>query len=192
MRRRSEPRDRLVETASRLFYERGLANVGINEVTDSAGVARMTLYNNFKSKEDLALAAMAFQSRERRDMLENFLCKAKTGEARIAAIFDVALRLAGQPAFRGCAFINVAVQIPDQQSRLHELVRSHKLWVRDTIQRIAADEGKPKAEQLAQQILCLWDGAIMEAYIQDSLKPLRAAKEAALALFRAHGGGQKE
>lgn len=185
MARKSKPRDRLVETASRLFYERGLPNVGVNEVTDCAGVARMTLYNNFRSKEDLALAAMAYQSRERRDLLEDLLRKAKDGEGKIAALFEVARRLARKPNFRGCAFVNVVAQVPDQQSRLYELVRSHKLWVREKIQEIASEEGVAKGDQLAQQILCLWDGSIMEAYIQDSQEPIDAAQAAALVVFAA-------
>ena len=80
---RGSPRDRLIDTAAELFYERGLPNVGINEVTDRAGVARMTLYNNFASKEALALAAFERQAEARRAIMEKRLGRARTPSAAL-------------------------------------------------------------------------------------------------------------
>src|SRR5262249_20346191 len=83
------PRDRLIDTAASLFYERGLPNVGINEVTERAGVARMTLYNNFDSKEALALAAFERQAEARRALMAKRLEPARTASAACQGMFDV-------------------------------------------------------------------------------------------------------
>jgi AcrR family transcriptional regulator len=180
---RALPRRRLVETAARLFYERGLPNIGINEVTDRAGVARMTLYNNFASKEALALAAFQHQAEERRRMVEAHLGEAATPAAGVAAMFDVAELLAAQPRFRGCAFINVALQTADRGGALHALVLDHKLWLRGKFQGLAELAGARQPQRLAQQLLALWDGAIVEAYIQGSVEPIKVSRLAAKALL---------
>lgn len=177
-------RDRLIETAATLFYEHGLPNVGINEVTDRADVARMTLYNNFASKEDLALAAFERQAERRRAMIEEETRRHKSATGRIEGLFIVAQQLARDPAFRGCAFINVAVQQPDPNGRLHALARAHKTWIREYIQSLIEVVGGGNGRQLAQQILALWDGAIVEAYIQSSTEPITAARRAAVTLVQ--------
>src|SRR5262249_33601671 len=91
---RPSPRDRLINTAANLFYERGLPNVGINEVTERAGVARMTLYNNFDSKEALALAAFERQAEARRALMEKRLERARTASDAVKAMFDVSEQFA--------------------------------------------------------------------------------------------------
>ena len=181
---RQAARDRLIDTAAELFYHRGLPNVGINEVTDRAGVARMTLYNNFTSKEELALAAFERQAELRRALVEEHLNRSHTPLQRAKAMFDVAEQLATQAQFRGCAFINVAVQEPQPKGRMHALVRAHKDWIRATFRDVAIRAGHRRPETAAQQLLALWDGAIVEAFIQRSLEPIRASRQAAASLLR--------
>jgi AcrR family transcriptional regulator len=179
------PRDRLIDTAAELFCRRGLPNVGINEVTDHAGVARMTLYNNFASKEDLALAAFERQVERRRIMIDEQLERCKSVVRKIEGLFAVALRLALDTNFRGCAFINVAAQQADPTSRLHSLARAHKCWIKERIQALIASAGVRSSQQLAQQILALWDGAVIETYIQGTDEPILAARDAAVTLVKA-------
>jgi AcrR family transcriptional regulator len=173
------PRDRLIDTAADLFYERGLPNVGINEVTERAGVARMTLYNNFDSKEALALAAFERQAEGRRTLIEKRLRRAQTPSDAVKVMFDVSEQLAGKSSFRGCPFINVVVQGPHPGGAMHALVRAHKAWIRAKFRDIAARAGHRKPDTTAQQLLALLDGASVEAFIQGSVEPIRASKQAA-------------
>src|SRR5215813_8442344 len=182
---RPSPRDRLIDTAADLFYERGLPNVGINEVTERAGVARMTLYNNFDSKEALALAAFERQAEERRALMEKRLARARTPADGIKAMFDVSEKHATESRFRGCPFINVVVQDPKLNGPMHALVRAHKDWIRAKLRDIAARAGHRKPGTTAQQLLALLDGASVEAFIQGSLEPIRASRQAAMILLSA-------
>ncbi len=182
---RSSPRDRLIDTAADLFYARGLPNVGINEVTERAGVARMTLYNNFDSKEALALAAFERQAEARRALFAERLARARTASDAVKAMFDVSEELAMQPGFCGCAFTNVAVQDPDPARPMHALVRAHKAWIRARFRDIAARAGHRKPDTAAQQLLALLDGASVEAFIQGSVEPIRASRQAAEILLSA-------
>lgn len=185
MSERRSPRDRLIDTAADLFYDRGLPNVGINEVTDRAGVARMTLYNNFDSKEALALAAFERQSEARRALIEKRLERARTPSDAIKAMFDVSEQFATKSSFRGCPFINVVVQGPHPAGRMHALVRAHKDWLRAKFRDIAAQAGHRKPDTAAQQLLALLDGASVEAFIQGSVEPIRASRHAAEILLNA-------
>jgi len=182
---RPSPRDRLIDTAADLFYERGLPNVGINEVTERAGVARMTLYNNFDSKEALALAAFERQAEARRALMEKRLERARTASDAVKAMFDVSEQFARESRFRGCPFINVAVQDPQLQGAMHALVRAHKDWIRARFRDIAARAGHRKPDTAAQQLLALLDGASVEAFIQGSVEPIRASRQAAEILLSA-------
>jgi len=182
---RSSPRDRLIDTAADLFYERGLPNVGINEVTERAGVARMTLYNNFDSKEALALAAFERQAEARRALVEKRLERARTASDAVKVMFDVSEQFATKSRFRGCPFINVAVQDPHPEGPMHALVRAHKDWLRARFRDIAARAGHRKPDTAAQQLLALLDGASIEAFIQNSVEPIRASRQAAVILLSA-------
>lgn len=182
------PRERLVETAAKIFYERGIPNVGINEVTERAGVARMTLYNNFATKDDLVLAALKLQAERRCTMIEAALARPRSGERKLRALFDVAEELAAKPQFRGCVFINACLQLPDPGGKLHAAVRAHKEWIRLTIEELLRAESVGRVTGLAQQILALWDGGIVEAYIQQTAEPVRATRLAAIVLLRVARG----
>ncbi len=179
------PRERLIETAAALFYERGLPNVGINEVTDRAAVARMTLYNNFASKEALSLAAFERLAELRREVIEKHLAKARSPARRADALFDAAERFASDPKFKGCAFINLAAQEANPRGPLHALVRSHKDWVRGIFRTIATEAGAAQPDMVAHQLMALWDGAVVEAYIQQSRKPIEAARRAVAVILGA-------
>lgn len=175
--------DRLVESAAELFYKRGLTNVGINEVTEQAGVARMTLYNIFGSKEALALAAFERQSLNRRQLIEERMQSAQTPAASIDALFGVSEAFAADPSNRGCPFINVAVQDPNPDGQLHALVRAHKAWIRSKFRLIAETTGHQDPDLVSLQLLVVLDGASMETFIQGSVGPLHAGKQAAYLLL---------
>lgn len=171
--------DRLTATAARLFQERGVTRVGINEIIREADVARMSLYNNFKSKEDLALAAYAAISKDRLAAVDAAIDASSGPEAAILAVFDLAADLAGTSSFRGCAFINLAAHAGVEDARLLDLVRSHKRTLRGRFEDLARALGAPAPETTGRQLLAMWDGALVDAFIEGSVTPITAARAAA-------------
>ena len=154
-------------------------------MTERAGVARMTLYNNFESKEALALAAFERTAEARRASMEERLARARTPADAVKAMFDLSARFATASSFRGCPFINVTVQDPQPEGPMHALVRKHKAWIRERFRDIAAKAGHKKPDVMAQQLLALLDGSSMEAFIQGNTESIRASKQAALFLLNA-------
>lgn len=177
-------RARLIATARRLFNARGTAHVGINEVTEAAGVARMTLYNNFPSKEALTLAVYEEMAEATLARLDAVLAETAGDEKRIAAVFAHFGRNIHKPDYRGCSFILASLQEADPQSPIHGLVHAYKKALRRRIHD-ALDGKRRNRGELADQIVLLLDGAVTEAYIKGVADPMMAAKHAALTLLAA-------
>lgn len=182
-RRTGGGRDRLLETARRLFTRHGASNVGINEVTDAAGVARMTLYNNFPSKEALTVAVYEEMASATLRALEA-LPYADTEEARIQAIFDLFARGTRRADYRGCPFIHASLQEAEPSGPVHAIVHRYKRALRDLVFR-ALDEQRTERSQMADSIVLLLDGAVTEAYIKGVAEPVAVAKRAAAILLKA-------
>ena len=174
---------RLTDTAARLFQARGLSRVGINEIIREADVARMSLYNNFRSKEALALAAYEALSRARRQGIDAVIDAAPGPVAAILGIFDLAAELAAKEGFRGCAFIDLAAHAGPEDLPLVALVREHKQALRERFTRLADQTGAPNPDRLGRQLLALWDGSLTDASIEGDLAPIHAARAAAATLL---------
>lgn len=177
------PSERLTTTAARLFQQKGFARVGINEIVREANVARMSLYNNFRSKEELAVAAYASLSEARQNAIDEVIATATTPDAAILAIFDLAEDLASKQSFRGCAFVNLAAHIGAEDERLMSLVRRHKGAIRQRFVDLTSRNGAPDPDRLSRQLLALWDGGLVSAFIEDDLAPIAAARAAAASLI---------
>ncbi|MGI6853100.1 TetR/AcrR family transcriptional regulator [Mesorhizobium sp. 1B3] len=182
-RRTGGGRDRLLETARRLFMRHGASNVGINEVTDAAGVARMTLYNNFPSKEALTVAVYEEMAAATLRALET-LPEAGTEQARIEGIFDLFARGTLRADYRGCPFIHASLQEGEPSGPVHAVVQRYKRALRDQVFR-ALDEERAERSHMADSIVLLLDGAVTEAYIKGVAEPIAVAKRAAEILLQA-------
>lgn len=178
--RSSVGRDRLIATARQLFTRHGASNVGINEVTDAAGVARMTLYNNFPSKDALIVAVYEEMTREELQAIGDIDTSGRSEEERILAVFDHFDRSEHIDGYRGCAFIHASSQPSDASGPIYSIVHSYKRALRDHIVRLL----DPGRTELADQLLLLMDGAVTEAYLQGVSDPISMAKRAATLLIR--------
>ena len=181
---RSGGRERLLATARELFTRHGASNVGINDVTDAAGVAKMTLYNNFASKEALTLAVYEEMTQAILHELRDMKTAGRSEEARILALFD---RLSGTAEGgdpRGCPFIHASLQAAEPAGPIHALVQSYKRALREHVFTLL-DERRPDRAELADQIVILLDGMATEGYLKGVAHPKNSAKRAAAVLLRA-------
>lgn len=177
--------DRLIETARELFLREGVPQTGINKVIAKAAVARMTLYNNFTSKADLVLAVFEREAALRRAAIQATQEDLKGPFERVLALFVVAEDVASQKGFRGCAFINLAIEAAAPDGALHALAQQHKAWIRANIRAQLGEGVFSDPDVLADQIAVLWDGGIVGAYVHQSDRPIDLAREAARTLMRA-------
>ncbi|WP_174293048.1 TetR/AcrR family transcriptional regulator [Sphingomonas bacterium] len=179
-------RERLIATARDLFTRRGASNVGINDVTDTAGVAKMTLYNNFASKEALTLAVYEEMTQATLHDLRDMATAGQSEETRILELFDQLSGAGRQADPRGCPFIHASLQPAEPAGPIHALVRSYKRALREHVLGLL-DQRRPDRADLADQIVILLDGMATEGYLGGVAHPKTAAKRAAAVLLRAVG-----
>jgi len=166
-------RDAIVKTAARLFYKQGYSNTGINQIIEEAGVAKSTLYQRFRSKEDLLLTYLDETGAATITALSNAASSATTPKEKLLAIFDYLEEMTTQPEFYGCHFLNIVYEMPEGEERARQQIKKQKDHVRNLFTQIL----KPiHQEQLADQIYTLFEGALIGHKIHHDTWPILSAK----------------
>lgn len=181
----SPKRDHLMATAWRLFYRDGLRAVGIDTILAEAGVAKMTLYNHFASKEELIIAILEKRDREFRESLATKVAAAGPDpEARLLAVFDWHEAWFGSEDFRGCVFIRALSEYPEPTHPIHKTAWRHKEAVLSTLTELCAAAGAKDPAALANTLSLLIDGAIVAAHATQTTAPAHAARATAASLLK--------
>jgi AcrR family transcriptional regulator len=186
IRRGGAARERILETAYDLFSRKGTRAVGVDTIIAESGVAKMTLYRNFASKDELILEFL-----RRRDELwtrawlqAEVQSRAETPADRMLAIFDVFGEWFERDDFEGCAFINVMLELDDRASPVRRACVEHLAAIRGFVRELALEAGVPQgdADHVAAQWHLLMKGSIVAAAEGDALAAARARELAALLL----------
>jgi len=173
---RGSARERILETAYDLFSRHGIRAVGIDRIISESGVAKMSLYRNFRSKDELVIAFLA--ERERRWTKDWLQAEAErrgeTGAERLLAIFDVFDEWFRQPDFEGCSFINVMLEFAEADHPVRCASAAHLATIRGCVREFAERADVEDPEALASEWHILMKGSIVAAGEGD----LDAAKRA--------------
>jgi AcrR family transcriptional regulator len=167
---RSEARERLLSTASALFYREGIRAVGVERILAEAPVTRATFYRHFPSKEDLVLAYLRGVDTHIRAETHAAIEAAASPADALRAIGTAVTDDLARPEFRGCAFLNAANEYPDPSDPVHQVVLDHRAWYVDTLTQLFAQvfgssprRGKP--EHAARHFVMMRDGAMAGAHL---------------------------
>ena len=182
---RSAKRGHLLSTAWRMFYRDGYRSVGIDALLAEAGVAKMTLYNHFSSKDDLIVAVIEKRSEEVLAGLVGAVAAAgRSRERRLLAVFDWLKDLFGSRDFNGCAFIRALSEFPEPSHPIHRAAWTHKQAVRGMLVTLAAEAGAKDPASLADALRLLIDGALVAAHATGSAHPAVVARQAGAELLK--------
>lgn len=177
-------RERILEAAFALFYQGGFHATGIDRVIEVSGVAKMTLYKYFPSKQDLVLAVL-----ERRDqqwmawLMGRVDALSDSPEGRLLAVFDALAEWFQEEGFAGCAFIHASGEFADAAHPAHQIAARHVNAVRAYLQTLAQACGVPAPDSLADQIALLVEGAIVVAHVTGRTEIAQTARETARRLI---------
>lgn len=182
----SEARERILEAAYDLFSRNGIRAVGIDAIIERSGVARMTLYRNFTSKDELVLA---FLERREERWTNGWLQQEVERRAadpfdRLLAIFDVFDEWFRIDGFEGCSFINVLLEITDTENSLHQASATYLARIRSFLERLATEAGVADPVAFAKQWHILMKGSIVAAAEGDQDAAMRAQDLASLLVAR--------
>jgi AcrR family transcriptional regulator len=188
MRKQGSARRRLLASAAECFYANGVVATGIDTITSTAGVAKMSLYNNFASKDELVLAYLEERHAEWLELYRARLAATDgTGRAGVGAVFDAYADHATAAyvhGFRGCGLLNAAAELPSRAPG-REQVRRHKEQVEQLLARhLAQVEGvaAERIDDLALQLSFTLEGAISRAGLEGRADLMVRAKDLALQL----------
>jgi AcrR family transcriptional regulator len=177
-------RERIVDTAYALFSQHGVRAVGVDRIVAESGVAKMSLYRHFPSKDELVLSFL--QEREQRwtnDWLTAEVERRATSPAeRMLAIFDVFGEWFQVADFEGCSFINVLLEFDDRESEVRHASVVHLGNIRSFVSGLAAEAGAADPNALAHKWHILMKGSIVAAGEGDQLAAGRARQMGRLLL----------
>ncbi|MFC3058594.1 TetR/AcrR family transcriptional regulator [Paenirhodobacter populi] len=185
---RPDKRQHLVDTAYACFKREGFHAIGIDRIISEADVARMTLYRNFPSKDDLILEVLD-QRAERFDAQLDRLAEAP-GPARIklAAIFDWYEIWVKRKNFHGCIFAHAIAEYGDAENPVHQRAVAQKMHHQQMMAAILRTEvAENRADFLASALLMLIEGAVLMAHAGQGAAAMITARAAAMALLAAEG-----
>ncbi|EAQ75658.1 MULTISPECIES: TetR/AcrR family transcriptional regulator [unclassified Synechococcus] len=188
----SGKREQLVDAALELFGRDGYRAVGIEAVLQRAGVAKMTLYKHFRSKEDLIAAALNRRAAEISAEISAKVAAASSPTERILALFDWLESWFRSPGFHGCLFLKAASEYPNPGDLPRQAAEAFKSSCRELLLELcsALPGAVPAATtQLAAQLELLIEGATVVAFLQRQPDAATTARRAAALLINASPGG---
>ena len=186
--RSRSPLERILDSSYELFSRHGVRAVGVDAIVAHAGVAKMTLYRYFASKDDLVLAFM--ERREQRWtkgwVQAGASHRAASPEGRLLAIFDLFDEWFQRDDFEGCSFINVLLEIEDRQHPVHRAAVRHLFNIRAFLKNLAEEAGVKDPDGFSRRWHILMKGSIVSAGEGDR-GAARAAQDAGRLLLAAEG-----
>jgi AcrR family transcriptional regulator len=173
-------RDVIVSHALRLFYRDGFNATGVERIIREAGVSKKTLYNHFRSKNELVLATL----RQRDELFRNNIIReterlGSSPKDRLLTLFDAHHQWFQDKEFSGCMFINASAEFSSQDDPCHIISAEHKRLVRDYIRVQAELAGAKEPELLAKKLNLLLEGAIVDAHVSGNRNAALMAKDMA-------------
>ncbi|WP_411700431.1 TetR/AcrR family transcriptional regulator [Conyzicola sp.] len=163
--RPSQARERLLSTASELFYREGIHSVGVDRVVLTAAVTRGTFYRHFPSKEDLVEAYLAREDSSIRLMVSEAFALESGPDELLELLIQAIADDVTFTRTRGCPFINASAEYPDASSPVRVAIRAHRDWFRSTLAMALEAAGRPNPETGASALVLLRDAAHVGGYL---------------------------
>jgi len=166
-------RDRILNTASRLFYQDGLRATGIDRIIAESGVAKMSFYRHFPSKADLIAEYLNSRHDQWMDWFTGEVDKriGKPGSG-LEVIADVLADWFSQPDFRGCAFINTLAESGTETGKERRIAIKHKNELQTYLEKLASKLAFERPGQVAEAAMIIIEGSIIRAQMTGNNDPL--------------------
>jgi AcrR family transcriptional regulator len=184
---KSRVRDRIMKTASELFYRYGIHAVGVDAIASAAGSNKMSFYRNFASKDQLV--AEYLRSEEREGLLwwdETVAAHVGNPRLQVESLFDMLVENNCEEDSRGCALANAAVEITEPDHPARPVIEKYKADMRRRFGQLAREMGAREPDALGDSLMLLWEGAYLTRVTMGADGPVQGAAKAARALIAAY------
>lgn len=160
----SAARERLLRTASDLFYREGITSVGVDRLVTEADVTRATFYRHFPGKEQLVEAYLDSEDAYIRGMFAG-VADLEDPQKKLALLIEGLAADIQTRHTRGCPFINASAEYPDPDSPVRRTVASHRAWFRSTLEQLLTEAGVDDPAERAGELVLLRDAAMVGGYL---------------------------
>ncbi len=166
-------RQKILDTAFRLFHKQGYNSTGINQIIKESNVAKGGLYHIFKSKEELCIEYLNKRHDFWFDKLTGFTSRARSGKTKAIAAFDFIYHMNKEEDFRGCSFLNILSEISSENKSILSVIQNHKQDLRNFFTQILPDE----KQELVDHVYLLFESSIIESQLFRSQWPVEKSKK---------------
>jgi AcrR family transcriptional regulator len=182
MARTSNPKQRIMDTAERLFYHQGYNSTGINQILEEADVAKASLYAHFGSKDQLGVEYLKAARVSWFKKMTAVVDKKEGALNKLLACFDLLQESMLKQSFRGCKFLNMSAEIADDSEAMRRQIREQKADLRKYISKLALDAakdaGRTDGQIIADTAYLLFEAALVESKVFADPWPIRSARKA--------------
>jgi AcrR family transcriptional regulator len=180
-------RDRIMKTASDLFYRHGIHGVGVDAIACEAGTNKMSFYRNFASKDELVAEYLRGVEREGWTWWdETVAAHAGNPRQQVESLFDVLVQNTCDEDSRGCALANAAVEISEPSHPARPVIEKYKAEMRRRFRQLAREMSAREPDALGDSLMLLWEGAYLTRVTMGADGPVQGAAKAARALIAAY------
>ena len=184
---RLSARDRILAAANELFYKEGIRAIGIDTVIEKAGVAKMSLYRAFPSKDDLIAAFLEMRDTIYWEWWDSVIARHPDDpRQQLSAIFNSLAKRTSSPSYRGCPFVNTSVEFPDPHHPARAVIALHMAELRQRMEAMVVALGIAEPKPLTDQLLLLMEGAYSAGNTMGVEGPSPAVAAAADILIDSH------
>lgn len=180
-------KERILNTASELFYQQGYLATGINQIIEEAGIAKASLYQHFPSKEALLTEYLLRTRLSRLEERTQFLEDMAPGKEKLLGLYEYRLQHMQSNQFKGCAFIRIAYELPglneDALLQVQTHTQSLRSFIAEQLQVIKDPFPADELNEMTDMLLNLYEGAGLQGYTQKSAKPMENTKKVVLKLL---------
>ena len=184
---RPSRRDDVIKAAITLFGKHGFNGTGVDMIMREAKVSKKTMYNYFRSKNELILATLQhYDGLFRNNFMKQVDKAASTPEERLLALYDIAKEWFVQDNFFGCLFINAIGEYSDNNTPIRTICKNFKMQMHSFIREVCVDAGAQDPNGLADELALLLEGSIVTAQVAKNSAAADIAKKSAQKIIKAH------
>ncbi|QEO10824.1 TetR/AcrR family transcriptional regulator [Protaetiibacter larvae] len=172
-------KQRIIDTADRLFYDEGIRAVGIDRLISASSVTKATFYKHYGSKDRLIVEYIAYRHLQAAEEIEQLAQRSDEPLELLRLVFEAQAKKVSTPGFRGCPFLNAAAEFTDPAHPVRRAVQNHREWFHELLESQLRAIEHPMPGDAADDLLLASDGAMSGGYAGDSI----AASAALLRAF---------
>lgn len=175
----SAVRQRILDTAARLFHQQGYNSTGINQLIEEADVAKASLYQHFRTKDDILKAYLMETSQAWFAGVNEILSRPISAKDQVLAMFDMIHDFSLAVDFRGCNFQNALIELNINETDTRQFIQGHKSRMAQVFADLLADADS----DVANEIALLFEGALITSQLYHSMEPVSTARRIAARLI---------